>query len=167
MAVTNWRQMWEADLPAVLAIQKEAYPWHQEERAVFEDRLRLWPQGCLTLHGDEEMIGYIVSHPWHADEPPPLDRVLGTLPERPGTYYLHDIALLKAAYGKGHGTRVVRHLAETAGSSGFETMSLIAVNKTAPFWQGQGFSPRTLPALDDKLKSYGEGAVYMTRALGE
>jgi ribosomal protein S18 acetylase RimI-like enzyme len=164
-AATNWRQMYPADIPAILAIQEEAYPWHQEDRAIFEDRLALYPQGCLALELDGELVGYILSHPWHADDPPSLDSKLGKLPDRPGTYYLHDLALLKSAYGKGHGARVVRHLAETAGAMDYKSMSLIAVNQSVPFWQKHGFVPRPLASLAAKLTSYGEGAVYMTRPL--
>lgn len=161
-AATNWRQMYPADIPAILAIQEEAYPWHKEDRAVFEDRLALYPQGCLALELGGELVGYILSHPWNADDPPPLDSKLGKLPDRPGTYYLHDLALLKSAYGKGHGARVVRHLAETAGAMDYPSMSLIAVNQSSAFWQKHGFAPRPLAGLIPKLKSYGEGAVFMT-----
>lgn len=163
--VTNWRQMYPADIPAILEIQEEAYPWHQEDRAVFEDRLALYPQGCLSLDCEGALVGYILSHPWNEDAPPPLDAKLGRLPDRPGTYYLHDLALMKSAYGKGHGARVVRHLAETAGAMDYPSMSLIAVNQSAPFWQKHGFAPREVPGLDAKMKTYGEGAVFMTRVL--
>jgi predicted N-acetyltransferase YhbS len=163
--ITNWRQMYRADIPKVLEIQEEAYPWHQEDRAVFEDRLALYPQGCLSLDCEGELVGYILSHPWHADQPLPLDSKLGALPERPGTYYLHDLALLKSAYGKGHGARVVRHLGETAGAMDFPSMSLIAVNQSAPFWKRHGFAEHNPPGLAVKLKTYGEGAVFMTRPL--
>jgi predicted N-acetyltransferase YhbS len=163
--ITNWRQMYAADIPEILAIQEEAYPWHQEDKAVFEDRLALYPQGCLSLETEGALVGYILSHPWHEEAPPPLDAKLGSLPERPSTYYLHDLALLKSAYGKGHGARVVRHLAETAGAMDYPSMSLIAVNQSAPFWSKHGFAARATPELSTKLKSYGEGAVFMTRKL--
>ena len=165
MAATNWRQMTEGDIPAVLEIQEEAYPWHQEMREIFEDRLKVYPQGCLVLDGAEGLDGYILSHPWTADSPPALDSKLGTLPERPTTYYLHDLALLSSAYGQGNGARVVRHLAETAGAAGFDTMSLVAVNQSQPFWERHGFSVRTTPELKKKLESYGRDAVFMTRRL--
>jgi ribosomal protein S18 acetylase RimI-like enzyme len=160
--VTHWRQMYHSDIPRLLDIQDEAYPWHKEDRTVFEDRLALYPQGCLVLEIGGEIIGYILSHPWRADDPPPLDTQLGKLPERPGTYYLHDLALMASAFGKGHGARVVRHLAETAGAMDYRSMSLIAVNQSAPFWQKHGFVPRPLASVAAKLEGYGEGAVFMT-----
>lgn len=163
--VTNWRQLTAADIPALLEVQSEAYPWHQEGEDMFLDRMRVYPSGCLALDGPDGMLGYILSHPWRADDPPPLDTRLGALPERPGTYYLHDLALLKAAHGKGHGARLVRHLAEHAGTCGFKTMSLIAVNRSAPFWERQRFAVREVPGLAAKLKTYGPDAVFMMRRL--
>jgi len=161
----NWRQLTSADLPALLAVQKEAYPWHQEAPETFLDRMALYPQGCLALDAADGLFGYILSHPWYADDPPPLDALLGELPKKPGTYYLHDLALLKAAHGAGHGARLVRHLAEHAGSCGYETMSLIAVNRSGPFWERQGFRARLIPKLTAKLANYGPDAVFMTRAV--
>ena len=162
---TNWRQLTAADLPALLEVQKEAYPWHQEGTEMFLDRMRLYPPGCLALDGPDGMLGYILSHPWRAEDPPPLDTLLGALPEQRDTYYLHDLALLKAAHGKGLGARLVRHLTEHAGTCGYTTMSLVAVNKSAPFWERQGFNIENLPALAPKLKGYGPDAVFMTREL--
>lgn len=165
MGAMIWRQMSRADLPALMAVQEEAYPWHQEKLSVFEDRLALWPQGCLVLGDGHQVGGYILSHPWHADSPPALDSRLGALPRRPGTYYLHDLALLKSTHGKGQAARIVRHMAETAGSSGFTSMSLIAVNGSAPFWERHGFSEEADPSLALKLESYGTDSVFMKKEL--
>ena len=165
MAAANWRQLRSADLPALLTVQEEAYPWHQEGPRTFLDRMALYPSGCLALDGPSGMLGYILSHPWHADDVPPLDAVLGGLPERPGTYYLHDLALLKSAHGAGHGGRLVRHLAEHAGACGFTTMSLVAVNRSQAFWERQGFAARSDFAASAKVGGYGEGAAFMVREL--
>jgi len=163
----NWRQLTENDLPDLLKVQEEAYPHHQEQADIFRDRMRLYPQGCLGLDGrdGEGLAGYILSHPWTAEDPPELHSPLGALPEKPSTYYLHDLALLKSAHGKGLGARLVRHLTEHAGVCGFTTMSLIAVNRSAPFWERQGFRARLMPSLTKKLATYGDDAVFMTRDL--
>lgn len=163
----NWRQLTENDLPGLMKVQQEAYPWHQEGPEVFRDRMRLYPSGCMGLDDEKGggLVGYILSHPWTAEDPPALDSPLGALPEKPSTYYLHDLALLKTAHGKGLGARLVRHLTEHAGVIGFTTMSLIAVNKSAPFWERQGFKARLVPKLTPKLATYGVDAVFMTRDL--
>ncbi len=52
----NWRQLTSADLPALLAVQKEAYPWHQEAPEVFIDRMTIYPPGCLALDGPDGLV---------------------------------------------------------------------------------------------------------------
>src|SRR5690606_6902465 len=63
VTTANWRQLGEADIPALLEVQKEAYPWHQEGPAMFLDRMRIYPHGCLAFDGPDGMLGYILSHP--------------------------------------------------------------------------------------------------------
>jgi ribosomal protein S18 acetylase RimI-like enzyme len=153
------------DLPAVLRVQEEAYPWHQEELDVFRDRLALYPAGCLALDDGEGVQGYAISHPWHAASPPPLDALLRRLPEQAGTYYLHDVALLKQVHGRGHAAAAADILARHAAAHGFASMSLVAVNNSAAFWQRRGFLPAMTPELAAKLATYGADAIFMTRAL--
>jgi ribosomal protein S18 acetylase RimI-like enzyme len=165
MADVDWRPLTRADLDGVMRLQEEAYPWHQEERAVFENRLELYPPGCLALSGAEGLQGYLISHPWTAASPPPLDTCLERLPEQPGTYYLHDLALAEAAQGGGHAGRLVVLIARHAALQGLASLSLVAVNNSAPFWERQGFRPAMTPSLAEKLASYGGDAIFMTRAL--
>jgi hypothetical protein len=44
-------------------------------------------------------------------------------------------------------------------------MSLVAVNGSAGFWRRQGFAEARVPALADKLASYGADAHFMVRDL--
>lgn len=162
-----------ADLAAVLAAAAVVHPDYPEDRSVFAERLRLAPDGCFVLADPDAtepaaargLAGYLVSHPWHADSAPALDTLLGTLPERPGTWYLHDLALLPAARGGGAGAAIVARIAAHARSQGFATMSLVAVGGSAGFWGRQGFSVVEHPALAEKLASYGEAARFMRRDL--
>jgi hypothetical protein len=161
----EWRLLTAGDLDAVMELQVEAYPWHQEARAVFEDRIAVYPAGCLALADRVGLMGYAISHPWLAASPPPLDTRLERLPERPGTYYLHDVALARRAHGAGHAGCGVALLAEGAAAAGFRTLSLVAVNGSAPFWGKQGFVSAMTPELAEKLASYGADAIFMTRTL--
>lgn len=165
MADVEWRPLTYGDLDAVMRLQEQAYPWHQEERAVFENRLGLYSEGCVALSDAQGLKGYLISHPWHAASPPPLDSRLDRLPEHPGTYYLHDLALAQAAHGAGHARRLAALIARHAVERGFASLSLVAVNNSAVFWQRQGFAPAMTPVLAEKLASYGADAIFMTRAL--
>ncbi|MBZ1524073.1 GNAT family N-acetyltransferase, partial [Leuconostoc mesenteroides] len=90
--------------------------------------------------------------------------VLGELPDDTNTYYIHDIALLPEARSAGAATRVVEMMGLQAERDGFVTMSLVAVNGSQSFWEKKGFVVRDLPALEEKLKSYSDNALYMVRA---
>ncbi len=135
-----------------------------EDEAVFRDRFTLYPAGCFVLSRDTEILGYGISHPWKLDAVPALNAVLGELPVETNTYYIHDIALLPDARSSGAATRVVELMASQAERDGFVTVSLVAVNGSQGFWEKKGFVVRDLPALEEKLKSYSEEALYMVRA---
>lgn len=153
------------DLPQVQALADRIHVDHPEDYNVLAERQRLYPQGCSVLAVDERLIGYTLTHPWRFGEPPPLNTCLHAIPANADTYYIHDMALLPEARGKGYamsgGERVVRHARE----AGFAQVSLVAVNRSQAFWERLGFRVTTVPGLEAKLLSYGSDAVFMTRDL--
>ena len=165
MAAAIWRPMAAADLDAVEAIAAAVHPAYPERREIPAERLRLHPAGCLVLAGDGGIAGYVVSHPWRALDPPKLDTLLGALPASPATHYLHDLALLPAARGKGAASTVVERLVRVGREAGLPTLSLVAVNRSAPFWERHGFVAVRDPALEAALASYDDDARFMVRAL--
>jgi ribosomal protein S18 acetylase RimI-like enzyme len=165
-AALDWRAMAAADLDAVCATARTAFPHHPEDREVFADRLALSPGGCFVLAaGEAPARGYLIAYPWRLDDAPPLNIVVGRLPDAPDVLYLHDLALAPDAQGGGHAARIVERLAEQAAQAGWPAIALVAVNDAAPFWAGLGFAPRATPAMTRKLASYGEDARYMVRTL--
>lgn len=161
-----WRAMSIADLPAVNALASRIHPAYPEDDAVFAERLRLYPAGCRVLEGEHGLVAYVISHPWQHLQPPSLNALLGALPPEPSTFYIHDLALAPEAQGTGAGAGIVGLLADHASASGLSSMSLIAVNGSAGFWQRQGFQAVQDRRLDAKLRSYGDDARYMVRTLG-
>lgn len=160
-----WRPMRPDDLAAVEAIAARVHEAYPEDPAVFAERLRLWPEGCLIFERDGVPIAYVLSHPGRALAPPPLNSLLGVLPEPPTTYYIHDIALLPEARGQGAGSAMVAILLETARRAKCPEISLVAVNGSTGFWSRHGFLAVDVPALAEKLKSYDDNARYMIRPL--
>lgn len=156
-----WRPMLAADIAHAHALSEVIHPGYPEERAVFAERQRLYPAGCFVLAAADGLQGYALSHPHAKDRVPALNSLLGALPARCDTYYLHDIALLPTARGGGAGEAIVSILKDHARTAGFDTLSLVAVNDSRPFWERHGFAPREVGALADKLASYGRGTVYM------
>lgn len=159
-----------ADLPAVLTVADRVHPAFPEDAAVFADRLKLYPVGCLVFSSGEDVLGYALSHPWRAYDPPALNVPLGELPPRPDTYYIHDVALLPELRGSGAAALVVALLLARARKEGFASVSLIAVNGSAGFWERHGFrnvaSRKVVDAaLARKLRGYDEAAAFMIREL--
>lgn len=163
MSDTLWRPMTAADLPAVMAVAGVVHPGYPEDEAVFAERLRLFPDGCLVLEGREGLGGYVVSHPWHRAAPPALNSLLAGLPVQAGCFYIHDLALLPATRGSGAGGAVVASLVRIAAQAGLPCLSLVAIDGSSGFWRRQGFRELHDPALAAKLASYDDAARYMER----
>jgi GNAT superfamily N-acetyltransferase len=157
--------MTPADLADVMAIAAQVHPAYPEEQAVFAERLLLSPEGCLCLADGTTPTGYIVSHRWRLGEPPELNTLLGAIPGDASSWYIHDLALLPVARGRGAAEQIVGRLADLARAMRCSSLSLVAVNQSLGFWERQGFQPVRDAALDRKLASYDAAACYMVREL--
>ncbi len=154
-----WRPMRASDLDAVLAVGAAVHPGLPESRAMFAERQRLFPGGCLVLESEGAVAGYAVSHPIRRFAPPALDSLLGALPAEADDYYIHDIAILPGQRGGTSREAITRLLAV---ADAYPTTSLVSVYGTAGFWSRYGFSPVDRDMIA-KLAPYGAGAVYMVR----
>jgi ribosomal protein S18 acetylase RimI-like enzyme len=168
----RWRAMTTADLAAVDAIAAKVHPFYPEDASVPAERLELYPDGCRVLDAARQdgmggaVSGYVVSHPWHLGKPPALNVLIGRLPERASTYYIHDLALLPEARGSGAAGAIVRQLLRHAAESDLGTVSLVAVNNSVRFWQRYGFDVVDLPEMRSTLSSYDNRARLMVREVG-
>ena len=142
------------------------HPAYPEDIEVFAERLMLYPAGCRVLDGGAgALLGYVLSHPWRYGSLPALNSLLHTLPADADTYYLHDLALLPVARRIGAASKIVKALTKHASVEGYQTMTLVAVNKSVPFWERHGFMVAEVPKLYGKLLSYEESARYMVKHL--
>ncbi|WP_343070340.1 GNAT family N-acetyltransferase [Pelagibacterium limicola] len=157
----NWRPMTRRDLPFVSAIAGRVHPDFFEEDAIFSERRSLAPEGCWVCEGDQRPLGYVLSHPWTLQAPPALNTALGALPEDPDSFYIHDLALLPKVRGTGAARRIVDILIDVARP--YPTMSLVAVNGSAPFWSRFDFAVANRPDLAQKLETYDPQARLMVR----
>ncbi len=160
-----WRLMTLRDLAQVQVLADAIHADHPEDAGVLAERQHLYPQGCLVLVEGEKTIGYALTHPWRLGEPPPLNAQLGALPGEATTYYIHDVALLPEARGKGYASQAAGLLAAHAQAAGFGNLSLVAVNRSQSFWESVGFRATAATGLEAKLASYGPDAVLMVRDL--
>ncbi|MGL4634760.1 MAG: GNAT family N-acetyltransferase [Beijerinckiaceae bacterium] len=157
----HWRAMTPADLVDVMAIASVVHPDYPEDMAVFAERLALAPIGCRILCQTNEVLGYVLSHPWSFGQLPELNNLLGAIPQKSNTWYLHDLALLPAVRGTGAAGALVKELIYQAKLQGFSYMTLVAVNGSAGFWERNGFRKVNDGSLDRKLASYDKEACYM------
>ncbi|KAA5612594.1 GNAT family N-acetyltransferase [Rhodovastum atsumiense] len=157
--------MTAADLDEVERVGDRVHPDYPETAAVFGERLQRYPAGCLVFQGPGSILGYTISHPWRLGQPPKLNVVLGSLPERPDTFYIHDVALLPEARGSGAGGAAVALLTRQAVASGLGNMSLVAVSGASGFWRRHGFDVLETPEIRAKLAEYGESSRFMVRWL--
>ncbi|WP_240197973.1 GNAT family N-acetyltransferase [Novosphingobium sp. P6W] len=166
MSVFTWRPMRAADIDGVVMVAAACFPDHFEARACFEERLKLFPKGCFALASDQAVSGYLIAYPWPLGAIPPLNSLLGALPEERDTFYLHDLALHPQVRGQGHARPVVDQLSGVLAEMGGAKLALVSVNDSVAFWRGMGFEPVTGDAaITRKLESYGGGSTYMVRAI--
>lgn len=158
----HWRAMEAGDLDGVVAVARIAFPDHPEGRACFAERLALAPRSCFVLEGEGHIAGYLIAYPWPQGAIPPLDTLLGGLPEVRDSWYLHDLALLPKVRGGGNARAGLALLFAQVSAP----IALVSVNESAAFWQAQGFVPRESAELRAKLASYGADARYMIRPAG-
>ncbi|MBL8700030.1 MAG: GNAT family N-acetyltransferase, partial [Alphaproteobacteria bacterium] len=158
-----WRPMAPADLAGVEAIGHLIHVAYPEDGAVFVERLALFPEGCLVLEDDHALVGYVLSHPWRHRAPPALNARLGRLPADADCLYIHDLAVLPDARGRGAAGEILRRLAQLAATMRLPAMALISIAGTSRFWERQGFIVVDAPELSAKLASYDADARLMRR----
>jgi ribosomal protein S18 acetylase RimI-like enzyme len=163
------KAMSEDDLDIVLQIQSLAYdPFFHESRAVFLEKLNLFPRGCWIAYLDECPVAYLFSHPWSQNSFVGLDTPLGVLPEAPDCLYIHDLSVDPKFKGRGIGRKMVARAKELAVELGLAKMVLVSVQNSVGFWTQCGFEPvEELTNERKELRSYGPDACLMSAIIAE
>lgn len=157
----QWRNMIRHDLAGVFVISQAVHAGLPERLEVFEERLELFPDGCLVLESDaDQIVGYAVAHPIRPFDPPVLNTLIGLIAPDATQFYIHDVALDAKARGGGFARPAIEHFLRLAAA--YDSAALISVYGTSGFWQQFGFR-RAEGDLGDKLTPYGPGAAFMTR----
>ena len=162
-AAGHWRPATRADLAGIVAIAAEVHPDLPERSTVLDEKRLLFSQGCFCFDNDGAVLGYALAHPWTLYGIPPLDRFLGAIPPDADCLYLHDVALLDAARGKGAARALIHRLDGVAGQARLPALALTSVKGTRPLWEALGFAPVSDKRLN--VDSYGGSAVYMIKRL--
>jgi hypothetical protein len=159
-----WRPTVQSDIPELYQLSEQIHPDLPESEQVFHNRLAHFPRGCLTLtltltnvttnpttdinnnktpqEPQEQIKGYILSHPIPQNQPPPqLDTLLETNipPDTDASYhyYIHDIAITPDVRGKGLAREGIEMLLfGIVREKRYGNTALVSVYGTASFWEG-------------------------------
>ncbi|GCD76263.1 N-acetyltransferase [Acetobacter pasteurianus NBRC 3299] len=165
-ADTTWRSMTPDDLAGVMTLTARAHPDYMEDLAVFEERLKLAPDGCFSLVRDKEVLGYLISHPWQGLVSPPLNTLLHALPDKADSWYIHDLALSPTVRGRGFAQQALLLAEHIARKHKLHLLLLTSTRHAIGFWQKAGFTDApTNKAEQAVLASYDTQARLLYRAI--
>jgi GNAT superfamily N-acetyltransferase len=160
-----WRNATALDLVDIHRIGSAIHVELPESPEVFEEKLRLFPEGCFVLTEQTNVVGYSFCHPWRLRSIPPLNQLLIRLPTPPDAMLIHDVAVLPQARGRGSTAVLVGWIETLAKRLDISDLALVSVYNTRAFWARFGFEEVADGKLADKLASYGASARYMVRRL--
>ena len=164
----NLRTMKPRDLAQLDRLQRIAYgEYFLESTDVILDKIQVASQSCFvledTVDNNDVLRAYTISHPYHNQQVPPLDQPLNPEYCTPSTnWYLHDLALDVGVRGQGIAQQLLDQVFIFARNQHCQSIALVAVQNSVPFWQKQGFAV-TQP--QPNVASYGADARYMQRLL--
>jgi ribosomal protein S18 acetylase RimI-like enzyme len=161
------RPLAAADLPGLLAVQQACYGAAFAESAdVFARRLASPAQCSLVIAQAGQVVAYLAAYRSCLGKVTPLHGDFAAC-AAPDTLYLHDMAVLPRCAGQGLARALLMPLWARARAEGLRHSALVSVQGSQGYWERQGYVPRAVPDARQRqhLASYGEGAVYMARAL--
>jgi predicted N-acetyltransferase YhbS len=161
----RWRPAGQADLESVQKISDEIHVDLPEQPKIFLEKFNLFPEGCLVLLHEGDVVGYSLSHPWRLNSIPTLNQFLSSLPAEPNCLFIHDLAVLPHARGRGAANALIEIVESLARKRAIPNLALVSVYGTYPLWGRFGFEVVTDATLAGKLQAYGEHARYMVRRL--
>lgn len=160
------REIQDEDWAFVDRIQREAFTAEAlEDIETIKSLGRLSPETCLMAEL-QEPVGYLIAHPWVAEDLPPLNTHMREIPDGASTFFLHDLALSPKARGQGVAPGLVAEGLARARRLGLRDASLLSIQNSRGFWEKMGFIAR--PELADKVRPVLEqflrtDFVFMTR----
>ncbi|MBD1573499.1 GNAT family N-acetyltransferase [Vibrio sp. S17_S38] len=154
--------------PQIEQIQEVAYRDDlAEDIDILKIKSDVSPETCFVcMDDDEQVLGYVLAHPWESEEPPHInqdisDRKEVVSVEDASTLYIHDLAINPDARGAGIAQALIENLLMHADALNINRISLVAVQGMASFWAKYGFKS----VKSDCTDSYGDDAQLMVNQL--
>nr|WP_311529861.1 GNAT family N-acetyltransferase [uncultured Ralstonia sp.] len=159
------------DLPGILAVQQACYgDGFLEPGDALASRWAHSPAMCLVALGGAGVVGYLLSHAWHAWEPPKLHMPLPAADAADAAdvlWFVHDMAIAPAGRGQRLGERLYATACAAAQAHGLRQSRLVAVQGADVFWHRLGYRCAAIGAepFATLRTIYGEDAQLMERTL--
>lgn len=151
------------DWPAIMIIQANCYhDINPESLEVMQSKWQASPQSCLVLEHNDQIVAYILCHPWPKGDAPKLNTILTVINDT-HSLYIHDMAVSPTAQGLGVAKQLVNHTILVSVEQGFSGIGLVAIQGASEFWQRFGFTPfnNISSTLFTSLASYNDDACYL------
>lgn len=171
-AHADWslRSLQPGDLDGLMAVQAACYPAdYLEGAAVYARRLASAHQQSLGIEcrRTRRLQAYAAAY-W--SRPGQLTPLHGDFTASAGgepLLYLHDVAVAPECVGQGAAGQLVRALFQRARAQGVRRAALVSVQGSQAYWRRHGFELQALgdPVQRERLRGYGEDAVYMQASL--
>jgi predicted N-acetyltransferase YhbS len=156
------------DLPGILAVQEACYgDGFLETAEALASRWARSPTMCLAALRGDEVVGYLLSHAWHAWTPPKLHVPLPASDAADLLWFVHDMAIAPSGRGQHLGERLYAMACAVARAQGLLHSRLVAVQGADAFWRRLGYRPAAMAPqpLDTLRDVYGNDALLMERPL--
>lgn len=159
--------MQPADLAGVLRVQLACYgEGFVEPAEVYRRRIASSAQ-CSLVAADAsgEMLAYLAAYRSRLHSITPLHGDFGVV-QAPDTLYLHDVAVHPAHAGQGLAGALLQAAWAQAAAWHPGYSALVAVQGAQAYWERHGYElcQQLPPAQQQRLRGYGDEAVYMVQA---
>lgn len=155
----NIREMLQADLAGVYAVQLSAFPPNfLEPVSMFEEILHHYDEVSYVAEYDRKVVGYILGHPAD-DDRDDFDKGSWDVRGDEECLYLHDLCLKPDYQGKGIAKMLYDKAEARARSLGFKKLIGISVQDTESFWTKMGFN------MERPYSYNGEPGTFMVKEL--
>jgi GNAT superfamily N-acetyltransferase len=164
MALIRIQPMQADDVSHVFAVQVACYQssFH-ESISVIAERFAQSPQTAWLAWQDDQVVGYLVAYRSVFGKVSPLGAGFDVAPQ-PTCLYLHDLAIVPSAAGRGVAARLIGHARQWAQAEGLQGSALVSVQDSQAFWQKYGYQACGVEGLQQQhLATYGMDVCYMTQ----
>lgn len=166
MSTVTIRTIAATDLPGILAVQQACYgAGFLEPGDALASRWARSPALCLVAVEGDIIVGYLLSHAWHAWTPPKLHVPLPTANAADVLWFVHDMAIAPAGRGQRLGERLYAAARAAAMAQGLNKSRLVAVQGADAFWRRLGYQPAAMGSEHQTTLHaiYGNDAELMER----